>query len=169
VKSFIKIVDRVNDIVGLVLGVISLVIMLTVVYEVIARYVFNAPTMWSMEINLYLFCAICVMGGGYCLLKDGHVRVDLIYPKLFARERAIIEFCTYPLALLFCGILIWLGGREAWTAIVEHQVSESVMAFPLWPVWTTIPIGGFLLAMQIIARLLKDLLEIKEATGDTPS
>jgi TRAP-type mannitol/chloroaromatic compound transport system permease small subunit len=154
-EKVIKAINAVNNFFGNVSGWLSLLMAFLITFEVVFRYIFNAPTMWSMEVNQYLFCAITLLGGGYCLLKDGHVRVDLFYPKFSPKTMAIVDMCTFPLALIFCAILVWMGGSEFWAALVEHKRSDTVMAFPLWPVWLTVPLGGFLLVMQIVARYLR--------------
>ncbi len=159
-QNVIKAIDKVNNLFGNIAAWISLLMVFVVVFEVVSRYVFNAPTLWSMEINQYLFCAVSLVGGGYCLLRDGHVRVDLFYPKFSPKTQAIVEMFTFPLALILCVILVWLGGDEFWTALVGDRRSESAMAFPLWPVWLIVPLGGFLLAMQIVARYLRNILTL---------
>lgn len=163
-KRVMHVIDKINYITGLLLGFIILLIMVLVIYEVASRYFFNSPTLWSMEINQYLFCAVSLMGGGYCLLRDGHVRVDILYPKLSSRGQAIVDLCTYPLALVFCGLLIWQGSQETWIALVGHHLSDSVMAMPLWPVWLTVPVAGLLMVLQIVSRLLGHIssLTLKE-------
>jgi TRAP-type mannitol/chloroaromatic compound transport system permease small subunit len=160
-KRVIHVIDKINYITGLLLGFVILLIMVLVVYEVTSRYFFNSPTLWSMEINQYLFCAVSLMGGGYCLLRDGHVRVDIFYPRLSAKGQAVVDFCTFPLALVFCGLLVWYGGQETWMALKGHHLSDSVMAMPLWPVWTTVPAAGLLMGIQIISRLLGHISNLK--------
>jgi len=165
-KRVINAFDKVNEIAGLLTGIISLFIMCIVMYEVLSRYVFNAPTIWAMEINQYLFCAMSLIAGGYCLLKDGHVRVDILYPKFSPRILAITEFCTYPLTLLFCGLLVWYGWQETWDSIVGHRLSESVLALPLWPGWLIVPLAGLLMGIQTISRLLRRIWDIKTASEE---
>lgn len=162
-RRLIRGIDTINALVGLTMGIVSLFVMLSVIYEVVSRYFFNAPTLWSMEVNQYLFCAITLLGGGYCLLRDGHVRVDVLYPKLSPRGQAISDFCCFPLALLFCGFLIWFGWQETWDSIVGHRLSDSVIALPLWPVWLVVPAGGLLLGMQVISRLLRRVEDMRSS------
>jgi len=152
-----KAIDAVNRWVGRMMGYIALLMALLITYEVIARYIFNAPTIWSMDINQYLFCAISLLGGGFCLLSEGHVRVDLFYPKFSPKTQAIVEIVTYPFALAFCGILVWLGGAEFWHVLITATTSGTALNFPMWPVWLTVPLGGFLLGMQIIARYFRHI------------
>lgn len=156
-------IDTINIIAGLFVGMLCLIMLFCVIYEVVARYFFNAPTLWSMEVNQYLFCIISLMGGGYCLVRDGHVRVDLLYPKLSAKGRAITDWCLFPLALLLCGLLVWFGWQETWDSIVDRRISDSVMGMPLWPAWFSVPVAGFLLGIQIISRLLGHIVDLKSS------
>jgi len=162
-KRIIQAFDRINYMTGLTMGILTLFMMCIVMYEVTSRYFFNAPTLWSMEINQYLFCAISLLGGGYCLLRDGHVRVDILYPKLSPKGQAIVDFCTFPLALLFSGLLVWFGWEETWDSIVGHRLSDSVIALPLWPVWLVVPVAGVLLGIQVISRLLSRIGDMKSS------
>jgi TRAP-type mannitol/chloroaromatic compound transport system permease small subunit len=160
-KNVIKTIDAVNNFIGNLSGWLALLMACLITVEVVSRYIFSAPTMWSMEVNQYLFCAITLLGGGYCLLKDGHVRVDLFYPKFSPKTVAIVEMCTFTLAIIFFAILVWLGGSEFWAVLVEHKKSDTIMAFPMWPVWLTVPLGAILIELQIIARYLRHVGNLK--------
>lgn len=130
---------------------------LLVVYEVVVRYFFNAPTSWSMEVTQYMFCAITMLSGGYCLLRDAHVRVDLYYPRMSPKTQALVEIVTYPLTMFLCTILIWQGGDEFWKVLSNMAHSDSIAALPLWPVWLMIPLGGLLLLLQVLVRYIKNI------------
>ncbi len=159
-KRAIKIIEAINTLAGNVLCWLAFLLMLVVVYEVVARYLFNAPTEWSMEINQFLLGVISLLGGGYCLLKDEHVRVDLFYPKYSPRTLAIVELCTYPFVLFMCVVLIYFGGTEFWHALIEHKTTNSVMEFPVWPMWFVVAFGALLLGIQVIARYLRHIMTL---------
>ncbi|HPQ42588.1 MAG TPA: TRAP transporter small permease subunit [Syntrophales bacterium] len=159
-KSIIKIIDAFNNLIGNILSWLVIVMSVAILYEVIARHFFNAPTLWSMEINQFLFCTITLLGGGYCLLLDQHVRVDLFYQKYSTKTMAIVEMCTFPLIIILCAVLFFFGGREFWFALIEHKTSNSAMEFPLWPVWFMIFFGGFLICIQVIARYLRHIITL---------
>jgi len=159
-KNIIKVIDAFNNLVGNILGWLCVVMTLAVVYEVVARYFFNAPTLWSMEVNQFLFCTLSLTGVGYCLLQDQHVRVDLFYLHYSEKTRAIVEMVTFPVILIICVVLIYFGGREFLSALIEHKTSNSVIEFPLWPFWFMILFAGFLLGMQVIARYLQHIMTI---------
>jgi TRAP-type mannitol/chloroaromatic compound transport system permease small subunit len=156
-KSIIKAVDAVNNLFGNITAWTAILMMFLVVYEVVSRYIFNAPTRWSMEITQYTFCVASLWAGGYCLLKDKHVRVDILYPKFSSRTQAIVEMITLPVPLVFCAVLVWMGTDEVLASLAENTRSE-VMAFPMWPARLIVPIGGFLLGIQVVARYLRNVL-----------
>jgi TRAP-type mannitol/chloroaromatic compound transport system permease small subunit len=153
-----KIIASINKFITEVVStcILALLTML-VVYEVILRYFFGAPTFWSMEVTQYMFCAITMLTGGYCQLRDGNVRVDLFYPKMSPKIQALVEIITYPLTIFLCVILIWLGGDEFWRVLSSMTRSDSIAALPLWPVWLMIPLGGLLLLLQVVARYIKNI------------
>jgi len=155
--KIVRAIGSINAFFGNLVGWVSLAMVLVVVYEVVARYVFSAPTIWSMEINQYLFCVISMLAGGFCLLRDGHVRVDIIYPKFSPKARAWVDMVTFPLGIALCGILICLGGSEFWKVLTTGGKSDTVLAFPMWPVWLMMPLGGLLMALQILARYLEHI------------
>ena len=159
-KNVIKAIDAVNILFGNIISWLSVLMVFLVALEVVSRYVFNVPTLWSMEINQYLFCGISLLGGGYCLLRDGHVRVDLFYPKFSPKTKARVDMCTFLLALIFCVILVWLGWGEFWVTLVDYRRSNSSVALPMWPVVLTVPLGGFLLGIQIVAKYLRHVLTL---------
>ena len=163
-RRMIKIIDAVNNAIAHILCWLSLLLMVIVVYEVVARYLFNSPTLWSMEINQFILGVISLVAGGYCLLKDGHVRVDLFYPKFSPRTVAIVEMCTYPFVLMFCGVLIYYGGTEFYYALIENRVTNSVMEFLIWPMWLAVPLGGFFLGIQIIALYMRHIIALTNKT-----
>lgn len=153
-----QIISRINKFFAeTVASLIMVALTLLVVYEVISRYFFNAPTIWSMEVSQYMFCAISMLTGGYCLSREGHVRVDLFYPKMTRKTQAVIEIVTFTLVILLCAILIWIGGTEFWNILSNRTTSGSVAALPLWPVWLMIPLGGVLLLLQVVARYITNI------------
>jgi len=112
-QRMLDIVDKVNDWVGKVMSFGLIVLMGIMVFEVVRRYVFHSPTMWAWSINGLLFSAIMVLGGGYVLLKEGHVRLEVFYERLGPRGRLIADIATFPISLVFLSILVWQGWRMA--------------------------------------------------------
>ena len=154
--KFVDFVDRINEWIGKVFAFLIIVTMAVVVFDVFARYFFNRPTVWGMETSTFLLCGIVFLGGGYCLLHGGHVKVDILYARLSPRAKAIIDLITYPLLLGVCFVLIRYGGEIAWDSLIHHKASTSAWAPPLWPVQMVIPIGGILIGLQGLAKWIRD-------------
>jgi TRAP-type mannitol/chloroaromatic compound transport system permease small subunit len=107
-KKFADAIDRINVWAGQVASFIILALIGAVMYEVVSRYLFNAPTKWSSEISQYLQAGAVLLGGGYCLVSDGHVRVDILHGKFKPRTRNVVEILTFLVVLCFTStVLVW--------------------------------------------------------------
>ncbi len=154
-------VDRLNQWTANVLCYTSVVLMLLVSYEVICRYLLNSPSDWSGEINQYLLCVMSMLGGGYALLIDQHVRVDIVYRFFSPIRRSISELATWWLVILFALTLLWFGGENAMDALIMNKKSMSLMEMPLFPSLIMVPIGALLILLQALARMVRCVLTLK--------
>ncbi|MEW5913966.1 MAG: TRAP transporter small permease subunit [Thermodesulfobacteriota bacterium] len=166
-RGFIRFSEVCNRWVAKVTAYIVIIMMVTICYEVFCRYAIESPTDWSLEVNQYLLCALSLLGGGYCLVVDQHVRVDFLFRHLSRRRQAVLELCTWWLAILFCAVLIWRGGQLAIEAFLTNRLSDSVLELPLFPGLVMIPIGSLLLLMQILARMLQNILLLRYGEEET--
>ena len=162
-------VDTLNDWVGKVLSFGILLMFLLVLTEVVRRYFFNAPTVWSNELTQLIFGAYVILSGGYVLRWDGHVNVDVIYSRFSTRGKAIIDIGTFVLFLLFCGMMLVYGGSLAWESISIWERYNSAWGVPLYPAKAMIPIGAFLLLLQGVVKLIRDILALMPAPGSRPA
>ncbi|GAB6144450.1 hypothetical protein JCM12294_18880 [Desulfocicer niacini] len=127
-------------------------------YDVIMRFAFNAPTIWCHELALHLFGAYAVIAGAYVLLHDEHVKIDIVYNLFSPRGRAIIDSFTYPLFFMFIGLLFWHGLHIGVRAFeLKQTVSPSPWASPLWPVKLCVPLAAFLMLLQGLAKYIRTL------------
>jgi TRAP-type mannitol/chloroaromatic compound transport system permease small subunit len=157
IDRFIKAVNSVNHWVGTVTGFLLPVIILIVSFEVVMRYFFNSPTIWAWDVNIQLFAVMVFLGGGYTLMQNGHVRVDLWYGQLPARTKAKTDVITSPLFFLFFIILLWKGGEMTLESIAEREVMSTIFAPPLYPLKIVFTAGVFLFFLQGIVQLILDL------------
>jgi TRAP-type C4-dicarboxylate transport system permease small subunit len=90
-----------------------------IVYEIIARYVFNAPTTWGHETTLFL-CGLCfAYGGSYCLARDKHIRIMIVYGRVSAPVRLVLDIILSLVGVVFGGTLAYgayLVAEKAWFA-----------------------------------------------------
>jgi TRAP-type mannitol/chloroaromatic compound transport system permease small subunit len=126
--------------------VIPLVFALT--YEVFARYVFHAPTIWAYD---------AAYSAAYTLYKGGHIRTDLFYQNWSVRTRGTIDATLY-LLFFFPGIVLffWMGLDEALHSFDIREVSDASPWRPiLYPFKAMIPLGLALLLIQGVSEFLK--------------
>ena len=154
------IIDRVNDKIGNFIALLAVPMMLIVTYEVTARYVFNSPTIWAMEINQHLLCAYTALAGGYALLHGSHVSVDILHERFPANIRAFVDFAAVLMGLAFLCVLFIYSLDMAIEAWEYKEQSDSMFAPYMFPVKITIPIGAVLFAFQLLSKLIRNIEQL---------
>lgn len=149
-------IDRLNECVGK--GVYWLVLVAVAVSAVnaIVRKVFNYSSNAFLEAQWYLFSAIFLLCAGYTLLKNEHVRIDVVAGRFSRRAQAWIDifgtvFFLLPMALVFV-YLSWPVFVRTW---VHEEISGSAGGLVIWPARLLVPIGFSLLALQGLSELVK--------------
>ena len=166
IKSFINTIDAINDWTGKIFSWLIIPIIAIVVYEVVLRKVFNAPTIWAFELTTILYGVHFMLGAPHTLLHKGHVSVDLIYSRFSPKVQAYIDVVTYILFFfLFNIVLLWMGTKFAWTSIEMLEKSQSPWRPPLYPIKAIIPVTFFLLILQGISKFIRDLTFIIKEDG----
>ena len=163
IKNFLHIIDFIIKWTGKMVSFLVIVIIGVTIWEVVLRYVFNAPTIWAFDAAYLIFGAYGLLGGAYTLYFKGHVSVDILYGRLSLKTRAIIDLLTFPFFLLFCSLLLWKGGEMAWDSLKIMERGSSAWNPPIYPIKLTIPLGAFLLLIQGVAKFIRDLM--MAATG----
>jgi len=135
-------------------GFLFIVITLIVFYEIVARYVFNAPTTWSIDVSIYLVMWATFLGAAYTLKEGGHIMVDVVVVKFSPRHVRRIRLAIYTLVLVFCLVLLWRGTLACINAVRFNEVTLSAHRFPLWLPMSAIPAGSFLLILQSICKII---------------
>ena len=129
---------------------------LFMVYEVVARYAFNAPTFWAYELAYMLMGAGLMLGIAYTMQMRAHVRVDFAYAGMPPRGRAFIDILGY---LIVLPMVLWLC-MGLWEYLLRAYVGgersgESAWNPMVWPFRVTFVAGFVLFAAQTVAEILK--------------
>ncbi len=152
-------VDKMSEWTGIVSAWIIIPLTFVVVYEVVMRHFFNAPTGWGYDTLWMLYSAQFMMGGAYTLLKKGHVRIDIVYNTLSPRAKLIFDTIVYAVVFSFIMILFtWAGVKfasDAWAT--KEKLSTTNWFFPSGPIKTVIPVAFFLLSLQSLAELIRTI------------
>ena len=130
----------------------------------VLRKAFNIGSNAYLEIQWYLFAAVFMLGVGYVMLKNAHVRIDFVATHLSKRANATIDAIgivvfTIPLAI----IMVNLGWPIFARAFMSGEMSQNSGGLIRWPVVMLVPLGFALLIMQAISELIKRLAFL---TGD---
>lgn len=155
-KKIVHFIDTINEKVGNVICWLTVPLASIMMFEIVSRYVFNKPTIWSFELGSLLFGGLVVLSGGYVLLYRGHIIIDVVYSRLSLRKKAIMDLCTAFFFFFFCGMLLWRSAGFAWDSILSQEKSASMWCPPLWPIKTAIFIGAILIVLQGIAEFIRN-------------
>lgn len=156
-RFFLKAIDSMSEWSGKLFAFIIYGGMVVLVYEVLARYIFVAPTIWAHGLSQRIFCAYYLMSGAYVLLHKGHINMDLIYNRFSIRQRAILDLITAWLVIGTGVVIAWQGSIFAWTSLKNLEVCLSAWRAPLYPVKVLVPVSGVLLTLQALAKFIRDL------------
>ena len=136
-----------------------IVLIVSIAYDVFARYLFNAPTIWSYTFSYMLGTAIIAIGLPYVYYHNANVRVDVIYSKLPLRGRLILDVVlTILLFFPMVFLLIKVFGEDLWQAYLCGEVATDSIWYPiLWPFKLVITLGLVFLFLQGIATFIGNL------------
>jgi TRAP-type mannitol/chloroaromatic compound transport system permease small subunit len=153
----VRVIDKFTDTTGVWVAWLNMPLVLIVAYEVLSRYVFNAPTIWSFDITYMLYGTIFMLGAAYALLKGAHIRTDFFYEKWSDRTRGMVDSVSY-IVFFFPSIIMLLAasGSEAWYSYTINETSEQTPWRPiLWPFKAVVPLTCVLLLLQGVSELIK--------------
>jgi TRAP-type mannitol/chloroaromatic compound transport system permease small subunit len=160
--STIRLIESLTTRTGFLISLTVIPLVLTATYEVFARYVFGAPTIWAYELGCMITGTHFLIGAAMTLARDGHVRIDILYDRLSLKSRAFVNLAFY--VVLFLPFLALLNDALWHYAITAFHSGErsgnSAWNPPIWPFRMLLAFGFILLALQVIAECLKSLLTL---------
>jgi len=158
-SSIIVTIDTISLWTGRVVAWLTLPLMLVIVYEVSARYLFTAPTRWAYDISRMLYGAMFVLGAAYALSKGVHIRADFIYRRWSVKTQGWVDtllyvVCYFPTMAIF----LWVSTEWAWISLSRGERGTDTAWMPLLgPLKSCVPIGISFLILQGISELLKSV------------
>ena len=155
----ITVIDTISLWIGKIVCWLLVPLCLSMVYEVIARKFFVAPTMWAYDISRMTYGAMFMLGAGYALFRGVHISADFLYRNWSARTQGRIDATLY-LFLYFPGMLVfmYMSIDYAGASIIRGERSMDTAWMPyMGPIKSAIPIGAAFLIMQGVSEFLKSL------------
>lgn len=151
-----RLIDRLNEFVGGIVIWICLIVVLVSSGNAVIRKIFDISSNGWLELQWYLFGALFLLSSGYTLLRNEHVRVDILSSKLSRTHQIWIEIFGVVFFLLPMAILIMMLSWPVFTdAYLQNEQSSNAGGLIRWPAKLLIPIGFGLLVLSGISHLIK--------------
>jgi TRAP-type mannitol/chloroaromatic compound transport system permease small subunit len=160
-------IDAVNERIGRVLLWLVLIVVLVSAGNAISRYLLNMASNAWLELQWYLFAAIFLGCAGYTLLHNEHIRIDVISSRLPRRTQIWIDilgtvFFLLPVTLY----MVWLSWPIFMFAWTSGEISNQAGGLIRWPARLMVPAGFFLLSLQGVSELIKNIAVLKGLIPD---
>ena len=156
-------IDLVAIVSGNLVAWLIVPMVLSLTWEVVARYLFNAPTAWAYDMTFMLYGTFFMVGAAFTLQRKGHIRTDSYYGEWSPRRQATIDLVCYLVMFLpFAGVFLFYGWGYFMKAFVTHETFVSSPWSPVtWPFKLMMPLAGLLLLVQGASEVLKCLHAIR--------
>ena len=154
---FFYYVNQINGYVGEFICFWSIIAVFVYYYEVLGRYIFNSPTNWAHEGMFLMFGMQYVLAAGFTHREEAHVRVDVLYQYFPVRMKYIANIFTSVFFFIFTIALFWTSWIFMMDSIEVWEVSFTEWAIQYWPVKATLVIGAFLLFLDGLTKLIRDI------------
>jgi TRAP-type mannitol/chloroaromatic compound transport system permease small subunit len=149
--------DAVTRVTGMAIAWLIVPMVLSLVWEVTARYLFNAPTTWAYDMTFMLYGTFFMVGSAWTLQRGGHIRTDSFYANWTKRTRARVDLACY-LVFFFPALAIfaWLGWEYFWKSFQQNERIVTSPWLPIvWPFKFMMPASAVLLLLQGISECIK--------------
>lgn len=168
--KLLSIMEAISEWSGKAVSFLLLALIGVICYEVVARYAFDAPTIWAYESMIYLAGIIYIIGGAYTLRCREHVIVDVLYDRFSPRGKAGLDvFICFLIFLMYVGIMISVGVYFTWGSMARGETSGTLWNPAIYPIKAMIPLGALLMLLQGLVKLTRDiriLITGKDVAGE---
>ena len=136
------------------------VMMFILILSFVTRNIINIPLIWIIEMAQFVMTGYYLLGGGYSMLTDDHVRMDLIYSKFNDKTKALLDSFT-SVFLFFYLVVLLIGSISSLTYTIDtNQRLFTAWAPYVWPIKSIMTFGILLMLLQSIAIFFKDLAKV---------
>jgi TRAP-type mannitol/chloroaromatic compound transport system permease small subunit len=163
VGRLLRVIDGISIWTGKAFAWLVIPLMGALVYEVISRYFFSAPTLWAFDITYMLYGAHFMLVAAYGLAKHDHIRTDFVYRLVPVRWQATLDAWLYlvfyiPALVVF----LWVTTDFAIDSWIQGERSNlSPWLPPVYPLKTALPVSAALLLLQGVSEFLKSVYAAK--------
>lgn len=159
-KKFLQlictIIDKIIMLSGKWASILMPILAFVVFFEVLARYIFNSPTIWAYDVSLFLFGYVAALGGAYAQQKNAHINVDILYVTVSTKVKNIFNLISYFLCIFFLILVFYMSMTKFNEAIHFDYRTTSEWAVPMWHFWLMLCIATTLFVMQLISNMIRE-------------
>jgi len=137
-------------------------------YEVVARYLFNAPTVWAEELSRLLLVWGTYLAAAALVRRREHIRITLVTDRLEAGPRRWLEGVSLAVVAAGCAVAVWYGTPIAVDSFLRGRSTGTMLDIPNWWSEAAIPVGCGLVVLQCLAEIAR-LLGGAPAGGEARS
>jgi len=148
-------VDKISDFCGRVSAWLFFIIGGIIVFEVVARYVFLAPTVWGEEMSRFLQIWATYLAAAYVLRNRQLIAIDVVVEKMPFRLHIVCETCALLIIGVFSLVAFYYGLETVIDSVRVGRATSTMLAVPRWMTELAIPIGFGLMLLQVIAELIR--------------
>jgi TRAP-type mannitol/chloroaromatic compound transport system permease small subunit len=162
-----RLIDRMSELIGKSVAWLVLAAVLISALNAAVRKAFNTSSNAYLEIQWYLFAAVFLLAAGYTMLRQEHVKIDVISGRFTKRTQVwidIIGLAFFVLPLVYT--VIHLSLPLAIRSYVMNEYSSNAGGLIRWPVFALLPLGFLLLGIQAISELIKRIAFLKGLVPD---
>lgn len=167
-EAIVRIADAINEQVGKAVAWLTSVLVVIICFDVLIRYFFKASKVWMVELEWHFFALVFLLGAGYALKHDRHVRVDLFYTKFSEKGKAWVNLIGTLIFLIpWCVIILGSAYQFAHRSWLLGESSPNPNGLPaLYVIKFAIVIGFVFLLLQGIALVAQSLLTITKPKSE---
>jgi len=157
------------DAVGFLCGLLMILMVLNVFYDVVMRYVFSNASIGMQELEWHLFAAMFMFGIGYTLKHDGHVRVDVIFDRLSPKSQSLIDLIGAVIfALPFTALIVYYGYGYSLDAFQLGEGSPDPGGLPhRWIIRSVIPLASIFVILCLLHGILQNISTFRSSTSSS--
>lgn len=160
-QIYVRVIDRINFLLGRAVMYGIFVMMGILLWSSISK-TFFVPSLWTLEMAQFAMVAYYILGGPYSIQLGSNVRMDLLYGEWSERRKAWTDSITVLFLIFYLAVLLW-GGIDSTIYSFQYGGERSPTAWRpyLWPIKVIMCIGIFLMLLQSISELFKDILKLR--------
>lgn len=147
-----KIIDKCLE---SVLVTLMATMLLSVLWQILSRYIFKTPSTFSDEITSFSLIWIGLLGSAYATGKKLHLAIDLIPEKMLRSHWTIFNYILNCSVIVFAFCILIIGGSRLCYLTFQFEQSSAALQIPLWIIYTVIPVTGLLVCYYAMEDLLK--------------